>query len=122
MSNDTQSKSEKKTLSDFTESLVSSMIWIIGVIFIAGMIYTKVIDNEESVKESENKLQSMTQSQIRVEESIKRIEISNISFNREMLASLNEIKDDLKETSERSIRNELKIESLENQVKALGGK
>lgn len=98
-------------LKDWTGTL----IWVIGVIFIAGTAWSRIDTLDANSVKYEKSIDTIKESQIRIEETSNKL-LSQLDRTNKVLDA---IKNDLDSTKERVIRNEVRIENIE---KKLGSK
>ncbi len=115
------SKEKEKSKLDTIKTYGGIGIWIIGIVFGAGALYTKVSTMEVSTAEQDSAIESIEDNQLKSRMSIERMEASGKEFNEKIFNELTKINGRISDIDERSLRNEIKIENLEEDVREIKG-
>lgn len=97
---------------DNIKSFSTILIWVIGIIFGAGMVYNKVIKVDEATKSQEGYIYQIRDSQARMTEAIERMEKQSKEFNQRIFDEIAKVNEKISGAEERIIRHDILIEGI----------
>lgn len=110
-------KKEPVSKLELIKSLSNILIWIVGLIFAAGIAYSKVTEIDETSKDQTVKISEMKDAQVRTAEAIERMEETSKDFNVRVFAELEKTNEKMSSMEERIIRNEVNIDRNAEAIK-----
>lgn len=97
------------------KSTSTIMMWIVGLVFGAGILYNKLNIIEQSDKGQDNIVSQMKDAQVRAADGIDRLEKSQKELSKNVVGWLERMSDKQSAMDKRILRNEIEIENLKKE-------
>lgn len=102
---------------DVIKTFSAPVIWVVGLIFAGGMVYTKVTSMEQSDKQQSSNISQLKDAQIRTAEAVERMEKNQKDSNEKIFIMLNKTMEKQSALEKQVLTNEIKIQNLEKKHK-----